>query len=53
VRVAAGSSPTALAVAGDEVSLVTADAHIPGEAAASSPALGSPAELVVRRFRLR
>jgi len=53
VRVVAGSSPTALAVAGDEVSLVAAGSHAPGEAGASPSALGSPAELVVRRFRLR
>lgn len=53
VRVEAGSGPTPLAVAGDEVSFVVAGSHTPGEAGASPPAIGSPAELVVRRFRLR
>ena len=53
VRVEAGSGATSLAVAGDEASLVVAGSHTPGEAGASPSAIGSPAELVVRRFRLR
>lgn len=48
-----GSSPTAMAVSGDEVALVSGGLEIPGQAAAAPAAIGPPAELVVRRFRLR
>jgi hypothetical protein len=53
VRVEADGSPTALAVSGDEVFFVAGGSHTSGEADASPPAIGPPAELVVRRFRLR
>jgi hypothetical protein len=51
VRVEVGS-PTAFAVSGDEVSIVSG---VPASAADvdASPAVGPPAELAVRRFRLR
>jgi hypothetical protein len=51
VRVEVGS-PTAFAVSGDEVSIVSG---APATAADvdTSPAVGPPAELAVRRFRLR
>jgi hypothetical protein len=51
VRVEVGS-PTAFAVSGDEVSIVSG---APASAADvdASPAVGPPAELAVRRFRLR
>jgi hypothetical protein len=52
VRVEAEFGAPALTVSGDEVALVTGGLDTAGEAAASS-AIGSPAELVVRRFRLR
>jgi len=52
VRVEAGLGAPALTVSGDEVALVTGGLDTAGEAAASS-AIGTPAELVVRRFRLR
>jgi hypothetical protein len=53
VRVEAGDSAAAMTVSGDEVSLVAGGSHTPGEAGASPSAIGPPAELVVRRFRLR
>jgi hypothetical protein len=53
VRLDAGSSAAAMAVSGDEVALVTGGPEISGEAGASSSGVGPPAELVVRRFRLR
>jgi hypothetical protein len=54
VRLDAGSSATAMAVSGDEVALVTGGPETTsGEARASSSGVGPPAELVVRRFRLR
>jgi hypothetical protein len=53
VRIDAGESLTAFAVLGDEVSFVTGGTEDPGEARASSSAIGPPAEFVVRRFRLR
>ena len=52
VRVEAGS-PTAFAVSGDEVSIVSGK-PVGADAAGASPAApGPPAELVVHRFRLR
>jgi hypothetical protein len=51
VRVEVGN-PTAFAVSGDEVAIVSESASA-ANVQASSPALGPPAELVVHRFRLR
>lgn len=51
VRVEAGSAP-ALTVSGDEVAIVSG-ATGAAETTAAPSALGPPAELVVRRFRLR
>jgi hypothetical protein len=52
VRVEAGLGAPALTVSGDEMALVTGGLDTAGEPARSS-AIGPPAELVVRRFRLR
>jgi hypothetical protein len=52
VRVEGGLGAPALTVSGDEVALVTGGLETSGESGAS-PSIGPPAELVVRRFRLR
>ena len=52
MRVEVGS-PTAFAVSGDEVAIVSGESAAAAEAQASPPAVGSPTELAVRRFRLR
>jgi hypothetical protein len=50
LRVKVGS-PTAFTVSGDEIAIVSGESS-PAEVHASSSAVGPPAELVVRRFRL-
>jgi hypothetical protein len=52
MRVEVGS-PTAFAVSGDEVAIVSGESAAAAEAQASPPAVGPPTELAVRRFRLR
>jgi hypothetical protein len=51
-RFDAAAGPIALAVSGDEVSLITGGPDPSGSAAAPSAA-GTPAELTVHRLRLR
>ena len=53
VRVEAGLNAPALTVTGDEVALVTGGLDIAGESPPSPSTIGPPAELVVRRLRLR
>ena len=52
-RVDAGDTPTAFAVSGDELSLVTGGLAPPQASGDAVSSLGPPAELVVRRLRLR
>ena len=53
IRIDAGAGTPALTVVGDEVALVTGGLDATGETGTSPAAVGPPAELEVRRFRLR
>jgi hypothetical protein len=53
IRIDAGAAAPALTIAGDEVALVSGGIDATGETGTSPAAVGPPAELEVRRFRLR
>lgn len=53
VRVAPEAGPPALTVSGNELALMAGGLDTTGEQESSPSAIGPPAELVVRRFRLR